>query len=110
MGVFIDGPKEWQAVKLCVKALRISPSVKFCAVHDVSPAALHNGIATAVGGFGRTVLFTWNPKWREAFSPMDRLTDYKPGPGQWGTYGWGVAIFAGLETMPLGVKGDDRNW
>jgi len=106
IGVFVDGPKHWSGLALCMKALRASPNVKFCAIHDSSPAAFASDFAAALEEQSRTVLYTWNPAWRRAFSPMDQLTSYKPGPGKWGTYGWGVTIFAGLETMPFGVKGD----
>ena len=36
VGIFVDGPKEERAVKLCAASLAHSTAPAFCAIHDVA--------------------------------------------------------------------------
>jgi len=105
VGVFVDGPKAWWAVKLCMASIKSSSDVKYCSMHDISPSAWGAEFAAAVEDWGRTRLLTWKPQWRQRFGSLD-----KDKPGLWGntTYGWGVSIQAGLSYAPWGsAEGDD---
>lgn len=103
IGVFIDGPKEFSGMQLCLQTIKSSVDVKFCSMHDISPAAFSPEVSNAMEAWGRTVLLTWKPYWRSRFGHLDNR------PGIYGNqqYGWGVSIIAGQEALPLGVYGDD---
>jgi len=47
------------------------------------------------------VLRTWQRQWRKRFSSLDGCSE---DPSQ--SCGWGLAMLAGQEAMPLFVKGD----
>mmetsp|Transcript_15444 Transcript_15444/g.42573 ORF Transcript_15444/g.42573 Transcript_15444/m.42573 type:complete len:288 (-) Transcript_15444:134-997(-) len=106
IGVFVDGPKGFQAMKLCLYAIVHTADVKFCSMHDTSPHAWGLEAAQTVEEWGRTTLLSWKPRWRRKFAWMD-----EPIVGVGNTtlqqYGWGMAIVAGLDAIPYGVPGDD---
>lgn len=101
IGVFIDGPKEELGTVLGIRTLKSSLDVMFVAQHDVGPAVLGGRLNNIYKAWGRTVLRTWGRPWRKHFSSLDGCPE-DPNKG----CGWGIALIAGREAIPLGVKGD----
>ena len=65
MGVFVDGPKREDGMKLCLRTMRSSKDVLFCGLHDIAPLWKHSaGVAREPDSFDprlleRTFGFNW---------------------------------------------------
>ena len=42
VGVFVDGPKREDGMKLCLRTMRSSKDVLFCGLHDIAPLWKHS--------------------------------------------------------------------
>jgi len=102
IGVFVDGPKAKLGVTLCYWTLWFSRDVKFVAQHDVRPEAVGKQMTDFVIGWGRTVLATWRKDWHLAYAQLDECPAKEDH-----ACGWGLAVYAGIETVPMGTAGDE---
>lgn len=108
IGIFVDGPKADLGMQLCLESVRQSADVQFVGQHDISPTAWGPHprgpeISEMFEEWGRAVVLTFQPKWRSRFAHLDGGTWAPAG-------GWGLGIFAGSDVIPLGTKGDDRQF
>lgn len=110
IGIFVDGPKGESALCLCWKAFVLSRDVKFCGIHDVAPY-WHYGISELLEAWGRTLLLSYQPRWRSAFAALDTESGHDFG-GQHAEakrqLGYGLGLVAGFGLLPLGVSGDNQ--
>lgn len=91
VGLWIDGPKNMLGVKLCIRALKVSADVQFCAFHDVraGPRPIDVKALKFFRRWQRTVLLTCcSPQWLHEFNASS------------------TAIVLGSE-LRLGVQGDE---
>lgn len=99
IGVYIDGPKGPEGLKLLCETLASTADVKFAAMHDLAPVAFSEELATAVVSWNHTVLHTWGTRWRQSFSHMDYQVNLDH-PGYNKEQGWGIVVAAGQDTIP----------
>jgi len=97
IGLFIDGPKEMEGLRLCMQSLKASTDVKFCAFHDIRPASCQKS--------GGSEAYSYLAKWT-------RLVLRSCCWDNWLNHynirhcASSVGIVAGRDTYPLGVTGD----
>uniref|UniRef100_A0A7S0A2I6 Methyltransferase domain-containing protein n=1 Tax=Pyrodinium bahamense TaxID=73915 RepID=A0A7S0A2I6_9DINO len=82
IGLFIDGPKETAAVKLCAQSLLNSSDVKYCIFHDAKNSG-RRILFRSLSQWGRTValLCCWQPwvdAWPNGSMGLVAGTDYIP--------------------------------
>jgi|AntAceMinimDraft_1070359.scaffolds.fasta_scaffold18827_2 hypothetical protein len=112
VGVFVDGPKRKDGMKLCLRTMRSSNNVLFCGLHDIAPI-WNKPVDKLCNRWGRKLVLSIDAKWRQKYSFLDKTyVDWKKIPKEYlaGTkkFGFGLGVFYGMHYVPNGTKEDDN--
>lgn len=112
VGVFVDGPKREDGMKLCLRTMRSSSDVLFCGLHDIAPLWKHS-VDKLCNKWGRKLVHSIDKKWRAKFGYLDNTyVNWKKIPKEYtaGTkkFGFGLGIFYGMHYVPDGAKEDNN--